>query len=188
MRSEPTLITATINNLAHLVKTRPPLAQKVINAVIAYNPFSGISSRPITVHDHLMLRSIEKTIRVMMMNIMRYQFFPARHDPTDFFLAGAIPRVLSRTGYHSTLHALRRLKLNLMRASRESARHLQWTLPMPVNVKKWTELPPPRVRVLLRPRPLLRPRQCQITHWRACPRARPSLYTRECLRWPRIRR
>jgi symplekin len=68
--SEPTLITATLNNLAPLVKTRPPLAQKVVAAVLAFNPFAG-APRLISIHDRLMIISIEKTVRVLLMNVMR---------------------------------------------------------------------------------------------------------------------
>jgi len=69
--SEPTLITATLNNLAALVKTRPPLAQKVIGAVLGFNPFSKMP-RTITVHDRLMAISMEKTVRIMLLNVVRY--------------------------------------------------------------------------------------------------------------------
>ncbi|KAF8242187.1 hypothetical protein K440DRAFT_591226 [Wilcoxina mikolae CBS 423.85] len=69
-RSEPILIAATLNNLAPLVKTRPPLAQKVIAAVLAFNPFAEIPPS-ISIHDRLMIISIEKTVRALLLNIVR---------------------------------------------------------------------------------------------------------------------
>lgn len=68
--SEPTLITATLNNLAPLVKTRPPLAQRIIGAVLAFNPFARMPGT-ISVQDRLVMISVEKTVRVMLLNIMR---------------------------------------------------------------------------------------------------------------------
>ncbi|KAF8544419.1 hypothetical protein BDD12DRAFT_815871 [Trichophaea hybrida] len=69
-RSEPILIVATLNNLAPLVKTRPPLAQKVIAAVLAFNPFAEIPPS-ISVHDRLVIISFEKAVRALLMNIVR---------------------------------------------------------------------------------------------------------------------
>jgi symplekin len=57
--------------LAVVVKTRPPLAAKVVGAVIGFNPFAG-ASPPVTVQDRLIMVSIEKTVRIMLLNVMRY--------------------------------------------------------------------------------------------------------------------
>ncbi|KAI5817140.1 hypothetical protein BZA77DRAFT_43080 [Pyronema omphalodes] len=69
-QSEPTLITATINTLAPLCKTRPPLLQKIVTAVLAYNPFTNMP-RVVGVSERLILISIEKTIRIMIQNVGR---------------------------------------------------------------------------------------------------------------------
>jgi hypothetical protein len=67
--SEPTLVTAAINNLGVLVKTRPPLGLKVLSAVMTFNPFTR---KQLTVKSRLMMLSMEKTIRVLLMNIVRF--------------------------------------------------------------------------------------------------------------------
>ncbi|KAI5789153.1 hypothetical protein EDC01DRAFT_717765 [Geopyxis carbonaria] len=69
-QSEPALITATINNLGPIIKTRPPLVAKVLNSVMSFNPFNGIT-RPITVQNRLLMISMEKTIRSLCLHIMR---------------------------------------------------------------------------------------------------------------------
>ncbi|TGZ80924.1 hypothetical protein EX30DRAFT_341248 [Ascodesmis nigricans] len=68
--SEPTVITATLNNLAVIIKTRPPLAPKVLMAVMNFNPFSGIG-KPLTTQNRLMMLCMEKTVRILLMNILR---------------------------------------------------------------------------------------------------------------------
>lgn len=68
--SEPTLVTAAVNNLAHIIKTRPPLASKVLGAAMAFNPFQR---KQVTVESRLMMLSMEKTIRALLLNIARFE-------------------------------------------------------------------------------------------------------------------
>ncbi|KAL7270748.1 hypothetical protein RUND412_006537 [Rhizina undulata] len=68
--SDPVLITATLNNLASLVKTRTPIAPKVVSAVLGFNPLA-IAARSPSAHNRLMMQCMEKTVRVLLLNIMR---------------------------------------------------------------------------------------------------------------------
>lgn len=71
INSDATLITATLNNLAQLVKTRSPIAAKIVSAVLSFNPLA-IVSRSNTIQNRLMMQCMEKTVRVLLLNIVRY--------------------------------------------------------------------------------------------------------------------
>ncbi|KAG0130974.1 hypothetical protein HOY82DRAFT_353650 [Tuber indicum] len=68
--SDATLIVATLNNLAQLVKTRNPIAAKIVGAVLSFNPLA-IVSRSNTIQNRLMMQCMEKTVRVLLLNIVR---------------------------------------------------------------------------------------------------------------------
>lgn len=68
--SDPALITATLNNLSVIVKTRAPLAHKILSAVMNFNPLA-IIAKANTVKNRLMMQCMEKTVRVLLMNIAR---------------------------------------------------------------------------------------------------------------------
>ena len=71
INSDATLITATLNNLAQLIKTRNPIAPKIVSAVLSFNPLA-IVSRSNTIQNRLMMQCMEKTVRVLLLNIVRY--------------------------------------------------------------------------------------------------------------------
>ncbi|CUS08643.1 unnamed protein product [Tuber aestivum] len=60
INSDATLTTATLNNLAQLIKTRIPIAAKIMNAVFSFNPLA-IVSRSNTIQNRLMMQCMEKT-------------------------------------------------------------------------------------------------------------------------------
>ncbi|PWW79228.1 hypothetical protein C7212DRAFT_288366 [Tuber magnatum] len=70
INSDATLTTATLNNLAQLIKTRSPIAAKIVNAVLSFNPLA-IVSRSSTIQNRLMMQCMEKTVRVLLLNIVR---------------------------------------------------------------------------------------------------------------------
>lgn len=69
--SDPSLATATLNNLSAIIKTRPPMASKIINAVLSFNPLAG-AARGLTIGNRLLMVSMEKTARVLLLNVVRY--------------------------------------------------------------------------------------------------------------------
>ncbi|KAF2397594.1 hypothetical protein EJ06DRAFT_498798 [Trichodelitschia bisporula] len=68
--TDPLLITATINGLGALMKLRSSLANKIINAVLNFNPFR-MARAPVTVASRLIMRSIEKTVCVFLTSILK---------------------------------------------------------------------------------------------------------------------
>ena len=113
--SDPTLITATLNNLAQIIKSRPPLAPKVIGAVIAFNPFVKLP-RAVTIHDKLMVLSVEKTTRVLLMNIMRYDSLHSSTSPVRSLIclptSGTTRKPHLLAGYPSTSIGCHRARPN----------------------------------------------------------------------------
>lgn len=71
VNSDPTLVTATLNNLSAIVKTRAPLAHKILSAVMSFNPLA-IVAKANTVGNRLMMQCMEKTVRILLLNIARY--------------------------------------------------------------------------------------------------------------------
>ncbi|RPB02356.1 hypothetical protein L873DRAFT_1826757 [Choiromyces venosus 120613-1] len=70
INSDATLTTATLNNLAQLVKTRSPIAAKIVSTVLSFNPLA-IVTRSNTIQNRLMMQCMEKTVRVLLLNIVR---------------------------------------------------------------------------------------------------------------------
>lgn len=71
VNSDPTLVTATLNNLSAIVKTRAPLAHKILSAVMSFNPLAVVAKAN-TVGNRLMMQCMEKTVRILLLNIARY--------------------------------------------------------------------------------------------------------------------
>jgi symplekin len=70
MASNILLLTATINSLSTLVKSRPTIVSRIVNAILQCEPYA-IAKLPITVKTKIELRSIERTIRVLLTGILR---------------------------------------------------------------------------------------------------------------------
>ena len=65
------LITATLNCLSVLVKTRSSLSSRILNAVLSFNPLSLALKNPST-RTKLLAKCIEKTVRIFLLNLIRY--------------------------------------------------------------------------------------------------------------------
>lgn len=66
--SDALLITATLNSVGVLVRTRPPIANRILNAIFSFNPFKEATpTAPIRVK--IAVKSMERTIRAFLINL-----------------------------------------------------------------------------------------------------------------------
>ena len=68
--SDAVLVTATLNCLSVLIRTRQSIASKVLSAVLNFNPLKRLNS-PMTPTVRVQINSIERTTRALLMNIYR---------------------------------------------------------------------------------------------------------------------
>jgi symplekin len=64
------LVTAVINSLGGLIKSRASISAKILNTVLSFNPLE-YATQPLTTKSTLMIRSLERTIRALFFNTQR---------------------------------------------------------------------------------------------------------------------
>jgi symplekin len=64
------LVTATLNGLGGLMRTRATVASRILNAVMNFNPFK-LANSPMTPANKMMIRSMEKTVVVFLHHILK---------------------------------------------------------------------------------------------------------------------
>lgn len=62
------MIDATLNCVAPLIRTRPPIANKILSAILNFNPLKQANS-PMTPKMRVMVKSMERTTRALLMNV-----------------------------------------------------------------------------------------------------------------------
>ena len=67
------IINATLNCLGTLLRTRQSIANKIISAIMNFNPLRQASS-PMTPKTRVQIKSMERTTRALLMNILRRYF------------------------------------------------------------------------------------------------------------------
>ncbi|KAI4754989.1 hypothetical protein E4T52_13741 [Aureobasidium sp. EXF-3400] len=65
------LVTATLNSLGSLVKSRPSVANKIISTVLNYNPFKLATTTPVSPTHKVMIRSMTRTTTAFLLNIIK---------------------------------------------------------------------------------------------------------------------
>ncbi|KAF2132687.1 hypothetical protein P153DRAFT_363974 [Dothidotthia symphoricarpi CBS 119687] len=68
--SDGLLVTATLNSLGMLIHRRPIIANKILGSVLNFNPLK-LASPPMTLKSKVLIKSIERTVRALLMNIMK---------------------------------------------------------------------------------------------------------------------
>jgi symplekin len=68
--SDGLLVTATLNTLGILMYRRPIVANKILNSVFNFNPLK-LANSPLTPKSKVVMKSIERTTRALMMNVMK---------------------------------------------------------------------------------------------------------------------
>jgi symplekin len=67
-RSDPILIDATLNCMAILIRSRPAVANKIISAILGFNPLK-LANSPMTPRLKVIAKSLERTTRALLKNI-----------------------------------------------------------------------------------------------------------------------
>lgn len=70
-KSDALLVTATLNCLGSLVKTRASTASKIVSAVLTFNPLLLAQTEPVTPKIKVMVRSMARTTMVFLTNIIK---------------------------------------------------------------------------------------------------------------------
>ncbi|KAF1832390.1 hypothetical protein BDW02DRAFT_530038 [Decorospora gaudefroyi] len=68
--SDGLLVTATLNSLGMLIHRRPQAANKILNSVYNFNPWK-LANSPMTPKNKVIMKSIERTTRALLVNIMK---------------------------------------------------------------------------------------------------------------------
>ncbi|KAF2754240.1 hypothetical protein EJ05DRAFT_479766 [Pseudovirgaria hyperparasitica] len=68
--SDPLLVTATLNSLGSLIRSRASIANKIITQVLNFHPVKLVSG-PVTSRSKLVVKSVEKTTRALLVNSMK---------------------------------------------------------------------------------------------------------------------
>ncbi|KAL2270961.1 hypothetical protein VTJ83DRAFT_332 [Remersonia thermophila] len=69
--SDVLLVDATINCLSILARTRPGTTNRILNAVLNFNPLRLATSSPMTPKTKVLVRSLEKTTRMFLAHLLR---------------------------------------------------------------------------------------------------------------------
>ncbi|KAF1840602.1 uncharacterized protein K460DRAFT_371808 [Cucurbitaria berberidis CBS 394.84] len=68
--SDGLLVTGTLNSLGMLIHRRPVAANKILNSVLNFNPLK-LANSPMSPKNKVIMKSIERTTRALLMNIMK---------------------------------------------------------------------------------------------------------------------
>ncbi|KAH6660267.1 mRNA cleavage and polyadenylation specificity factor complex subunit [Truncatella angustata] len=68
--SDVLVVDATLNTLSILIRMRPITSNKVVNAILQFNPLK-LASTPMTPKTKVVVRSLEKTTRMLCMHLVR---------------------------------------------------------------------------------------------------------------------
>jgi len=68
--SDALIVTATMNSIALLVRTRPSISQRILNVILNFNPFRVIGST-VTPRDKVNAKSMDKTLRAFLFNLLK---------------------------------------------------------------------------------------------------------------------
>ncbi|KAL1794624.1 hypothetical protein ACET3X_006440 [Alternaria dauci] len=68
--SDGLLVTATLNSLGMLIHRRPNAANKILNSVFNFNPLK-LANAPMTPKNKVIMKSIERTTRALLVNIIK---------------------------------------------------------------------------------------------------------------------
>jgi len=66
--SDAVLVNATLNCLGILIRTRQSIANKILSAILNFNPLKQANS-PMTPKLKVMIKSMERTTKVLLINI-----------------------------------------------------------------------------------------------------------------------
>ena len=62
------MIDATLNSLSILIRSRPSISNKILNAILSFNPLK-LANSPMTPKLRVMVKSMEKTVRQLLIHV-----------------------------------------------------------------------------------------------------------------------
>lgn len=62
------MVDATLNSLSILIRARPPISNKILNAILSFNPLK-LANSPMTPKLRVMVKSMEKTTRQLLIHL-----------------------------------------------------------------------------------------------------------------------
>ncbi|OJD29818.1 mrna cleavage and polyadenylation specificity factor complex subunit [Diplodia corticola] len=68
--SDALLVTATLNSLGSLIRTRASVANKIVSTVLNFNPLK-LANSPMTPKSKVMIKSMERTVRALLINVVK---------------------------------------------------------------------------------------------------------------------
>jgi symplekin len=68
--SDALLVDATLNCLSILIRTRPNTSNRILNAVLNFNPLK-LANSPMTPKTRVLVKSLEKTTRMLLTHLLR---------------------------------------------------------------------------------------------------------------------
>lgn len=77
------LVSATLNSLSVLIRTRASVAAKIISVVLSFNPFTQ-ATQPMSPKTKVMVRSMERTTKALLTNITKRSVM--RYHPREHLL------------------------------------------------------------------------------------------------------
>jgi symplekin len=134
--SDPILIDATMNCMAVLIRSRPAVANKIISAILNFNPLKQANS-PMTPRLRVIVKSMERTTRALLKNINK-------NNPNGP-LAGKIDAYLirlnqSRSAIFADTQSLKRPAPNEPTDGLDDVKRMRLTSATP---RKYPHMPPP---------------------------------------------
>ncbi len=70
LSSDALLVDATLNTLSVLIRTRPSTSNRILNAVLNFNPLK-LANSPMTPKTRVLVKSMEKTTRMLLLHLSR---------------------------------------------------------------------------------------------------------------------
>lgn len=70
LNSDALLVTATLNCLGCLIRTRASIANKIVSTVLNFNPLK-LANSPMTPSLKVMVKSMERTVRALLLNVVK---------------------------------------------------------------------------------------------------------------------
>lgn len=70
--NDPLMIDATLNCLAILIRSRPAVANKIISAILNFNPFRLAISTSMTPRVKVVIKSLERSTRAVLRNVLKH--------------------------------------------------------------------------------------------------------------------
>ncbi|KAK7542905.1 uncharacterized protein J3D65DRAFT_615344 [Phyllosticta citribraziliensis] len=68
--SDALLVTATLNCLGGLIRTRASIANKIVSTVLSFNPLK-LANSPMTPKNKVMVKSMERSTRALLLNVIK---------------------------------------------------------------------------------------------------------------------